>query len=175
MGAAEAGIIAFECPFGHMHVNEENVVLEVIDGEIVVTNLNAFSIPIIRYKLGDAVKVDTKTKCSCGRSSTIITEIEGRVGKKIIGKHKTYPSLTLYYVFKNISLEKGVDIQYQAVQREKGKIDLKVTKKLSLQEEEWIGEQLNMYFADDLSVSIFENQEIHDKKGKLKDFVTEID
>ena len=37
-GATEAGIIAFECPEGYMHINMENVILEEVDGEAVVTN-----------------------------------------------------------------------------------------------------------------------------------------
>ncbi len=171
-GSAEAGIIAYECPKGHMHVNEENVILEVIDGQAVATNLNAFSLPIIRYKVGDAVQINRESECGCGRKSAIITEIQGRVGKKIIGHNSTFPSLTLYYVFKNISLEKGVDIQYQAVQTQKGKLDLRVTRMLSELEKQWIKKQCTDYFGDDIHVTIKEDEQIHDKKGKLKDFVS---
>jgi len=174
-GSAEAGIIAFECPFGHMHVNEENVILEVVDGQAVATNLNAYSLPIIRYKVGDAIALDETTKCECGRQSTIVKEIQGRVGKKIIGKESNYPSLTLYYVFKNISLEKGVDIQYQAVQQERGKLDLRVTRTLTTDERNWIKQQCENYFRKDVDIRILENEDIHDKKGKLKDFVSTLD
>ena len=48
-GAAEAGIIAFECPEGNMHVNMETVIVEQVDSKILVTNLTSRSFPIIRY------------------------------------------------------------------------------------------------------------------------------
>ncbi|MDO9039719.1 MAG: phenylacetate--CoA ligase family protein, partial [Lutibacter sp.] len=52
-GAAETGIIAFECPKGKMHLNMEGVIVEEIDHEIVVTNLQMHAFPVIRYRLGD--------------------------------------------------------------------------------------------------------------------------
>lgn len=174
-GSAEAGIIAFECPHGHMHINEENVIVEEVDGNAIVTNLNAYSLPIIRYNTGDAIKLDLTTNCKCGRKSKIITEVLGRVGKKIQGKNNTYPSLTFYYIFKNISLEKGSNIQYQAIQKKKGEVDLKVTSALNQNELNWIKEQAQSYFKGDLDIRIMQNQTIHDKMGKLKDFITELD
>ena len=174
-GSAEAGLIAYECPNGKMHVNEENVILEVIDGQAVATNLNAFSLPVIRYKVGDAITINQNALCVCGRKSAVIEEITGRIGKKIIGYHSSYPSLTLYYIFKNISLLKGVNIQYQAVQTQQGKMDLRIPKSLSEQEKRWIMDECNTYFGDDVSVAILENVSIHDKKGKLKDFISDLD
>lgn len=173
-GSAEGGIHAFECPKGHMHINEENVIIEEIDGEAIVTNLNAFSLPVIRYKIGDAIKISDSNVCTCGRNSRVILEVEGRVGKKIIGRNQTFPSLTLYYIFKNISLKHGADIQYQGYQSEAGRLELRVTKNLSSSERKWINEQCENYFADDMEVSIKENQNIHDKKGKLKDFISDL-
>ena len=174
-GAAETGIIAFECPHGKMHVNEEGVIIEEKNGEAIVTNLNAYSIPVIRYKLGDSIILNDKEQCSCGRKSRIIDEVIGRVGKKILGKIDKYPSLTLYYIFKNISLSKGVDIQYQGFQSKKGVLELKITKSLSKEERSWITEQKRKYFKNDLDLVLLENQQIHDKKGKLKDFITELE
>src|SRR5690606_4032961 len=66
-GAAESGIIAFECAEGSMHVNMETCIVEVENGEILVTNLVSRSFPIIRYRLGDYIELDTHTKCLCGR------------------------------------------------------------------------------------------------------------
>ena len=174
-GSAEAGLIAYECPNGKMHINEENVILEVIAGQAVATNLNAFSLPIIRYKVGDAITINQNAICACGRKSAVIEEITGRVGKKIIGYKSTYPSLTLYYIFKNISLQKGADIQYQAVQMQQGAMDLRIPRTLSLNERNWIQVECIKYFADDVTVEILENTSIHDKKGKLKDFISDID
>mgnify|MGYP000282295428 CR=1 FL=1 len=47
--AAEAGLIAFECPVGNMHINVEHVYVEVDESdEILVTNLYSHYFPIIR-------------------------------------------------------------------------------------------------------------------------------
>jgi len=56
-GAAETGIIAFECPYGNMHINMEGVIVEEVNNEIIVTNLQMKSFPIIRYQLGDYIKL----------------------------------------------------------------------------------------------------------------------
>jgi phenylacetate-CoA ligase len=174
-GAAEAGIIAFECPNGSMHINEENVFIETDqNNEIIVTNLNSFVFPIIRYKLGDYVKVAPYTHCDCGRQTDIITEIEGRVGKKIFGKSKSYPSLTLYYIFKNIALKYGHELQYQGFQKIKGHIDLRFPISISINQEKVIYLECLNYFNNDIDVNILSNYDIHDKKSKLKDFISEI-
>ena len=77
-------------------------VLEEENGEIIVTNLLSRSFPIIRYKLGDFVRLASSDfKCSCGRAHPVILDVLGRVGKNVLGKKSIYPSLTFYYVFKN--------------------------------------------------------------------------
>ena len=175
-GAAETGIIAFECPQGSMHINEENVIVEQDEnGDIIVTNLNSFSFPIIRYALGDRVKIKSFEKCSCGRQSDIIEEIEGRVGKKIIGFINQYPSLTLYYVFKNLALKYNIQLQYQGFQIKKGELELRFPVVLEENVEKLILSECKNYFHDDLKVNVVPQYEIHTKKSKLRDFITEID
>ncbi len=173
-GAAESGIIAFECPEGHMHIFMENVIVEVEEGEIIITNLNAKSFPIIRYKLGDFVKLSDE-KCDCGLQHPIIEEVMGRVGKKIYGKENIYPSLTFYYVFKNIALGKGVNLNYQAVQKEKGKLIIKIEQELDKETKGFVELEMSKYFSDDIDYAIEDNQELHVMEGKLKDFISEID
>ncbi|WP_394676737.1 phenylacetate--CoA ligase family protein [uncultured Sphingobacterium sp.] len=174
-GAAEAGIIAFECPHGSMHINSENVIVEVIDGEIIVTNLISKSFPILRYRLGDKVTLaDPNFKCACGRKHPVILDVLGRVGKNIIGKENSYPSLTLYYVFKNLALNKNVTLNYQAVQHEKGKSILKIEQN-SPEYFEDINVELKKYFADDVEFEMKFGQKLHEMDGKLKDFITTID
>ena len=173
-GAAETGIIAYECPHGKMHINDENVVFEVIEGEAVVTNLNAYSLPILRYKLGDAIVMDKEQMCSCGRQSAVIKEVQGRVGKVIRGKIKSYPSLTLYYIFKNLALNHGILLQYQGVQNQIGSMDLKISDAISDADKDHLRHEINKYFGSDVDVSVYDGVEIHDKSGKLTDFKTSL-
>jgi len=175
-GAAEAGIIAFECTEGNMHLVEEGVYVEVDQNkEILITNLVSKSFPIIRYKLGDAVEMEEETyQCPCGRSHRIIKEITGRVGKNILGKSKVFPSLTLYYIFKNIYFEFNKSIDYQAVQVEKGKLEIYTLYKLSETEKEWILIQSGKYFKDEVDLIFKVSESFRMEKGKLKDFISKL-
>lgn len=174
-GAAEAGIIAFECPEGSMHINSENVIVEIVDGEIIVTNLISKSFPILRYKLGDKVTLAPPDfECACGRKHPVIRDILGRVGKNIVGKANSYPSLTLYYVFKNLALNKNVTLNYQAVQNEKGRSILKIEQN-SPEYLDDVKSELNKYFGDDVEFEVEFGRKLHEMDGKLKDFITTID
>ena len=82
IGASEVGPYGFECHLqpGGVHVNELEFICEVIDpasteavnsgemGELVLTNLNRWGFPVIRYRTGDLVKLSKEKTCSCGRS-----------------------------------------------------------------------------------------------------------
>ena len=84
----EAGYLALQCPKQpHYHVQAENVFLEVVDhngrackpgevGRVLVTCLNNFATPLIRYEIGDYAEVGEP--CSCGRGLPVLTRIMGR-------------------------------------------------------------------------------------------------
>lgn len=87
-GCGEIGTIAHECEEFGFHINCENVLLEVVDrrgkpcppdtpGEIVVTDLTNFSMPLIRYRIKDWGEL-TSESCKCGRSLTVIKRVYGR-------------------------------------------------------------------------------------------------
>lgn len=80
-GTTETNAIAYMCPFGHMHVLEDNVYLEVDHGDFgkaLVTSLTNHVFPLIRYEIGDILKLKECSDCKCGQSGLIIEEISGR-------------------------------------------------------------------------------------------------
>lgn len=94
-GANEVGGIAFECPYGHMHVLEDNVAVYIenstpnesdveYSGEIYVTSLHNSISPIINYSLGDRVKYKHFIDCPCKDKSNIIEVVLGRINEEII-------------------------------------------------------------------------------------------
>ena len=173
-GAAEAGIIAFECPKGGLHINEETCVVEVINDEILVTNLVSYSFPVIRYKLGDYVYLSAE-KCRCGRSHRLIKDVLGRVGKNIYGRFNNYfPSLTLYYIFKRMALEHNINLNYTAIQNIKGNLIIKIKEDIGYKVHALIKQIANDYFADSVEIDIISGVEIHDHQQKLKDFTSTI-
>ena len=86
--ASEAGVIAFECASGRLHLNADWYVLEPVDEEhrlvppgepsrtVLLTNLTNRVQPVIRYELGDSITFGTDP-CPCGRLLPTI-RVEGR-------------------------------------------------------------------------------------------------
>jgi len=60
-----------------MHVFEDQTLVEVVGGRLVVTSFLRRSQPLIRYELGDLAALDTGP-CPCGRSFARLTAVEGR-------------------------------------------------------------------------------------------------
>ncbi len=170
-GAAESGIIAFECPHGSLHNFWQNVIIEEVDNEIIVTNLVSDSFPIIRYKLGDYVTIDSSTNCHCGRNGVIVKDIAGRVGEKILGHNHSYPSLTLYYVFKNLN-QIGIQLNYTAVQRVKGELELSVEQKVDKKSRMKLLAEFEKYFNNDVIVYLKDSVRIKTESKKQKDFIS---
>jgi phenylacetate-CoA ligase len=88
-GSHEFNLLAWECPRGGpYHTCDDGTVIEVVrdgrparqgeQGEVVATNLHAFAVPFIRYRLGDLVTMGART-CTCGQPFSTIGAIEGRV------------------------------------------------------------------------------------------------
>lgn len=175
-GSTESGIIAFECPSGSMHINMEGVYVEQDpeDLGILVTNLQSFSFPSIRYKLGDQVALAPETfRCPCGMQSPVIYEVTGRIGKKILGQIQNYPSLTLYYIFKNIYFNNDRKIDFQAHQFEKGKLEIWLKEPITPELKKLILNESKNYFSD-MVLILTENHNFRQKGGKLRDFVSHI-
>lgn len=172
-GAAETGVIAFECPEGNMHITMENVIVEEIGNKIYVTNLYSYSLPIIRYELGDYILLDKKTKCKCGREHYIIKEVTGRIGKKIYGIESFYPTITLNYIFKNIALSHDIALAYFGKQYEKGKLILEIIEEETYSKEnisKYIYNESEKYFKSDMAIEIKFLKSIESNNKKVKDF-----
>ncbi len=94
-GCNEFCNIAEECDqHDGMHINADGLYVEVVDpagnplppgelGEIVVTSLDNFAMPFIRYRIGD-MGVLAEGECDCGRGLPRIREIAGRTCDMIV-------------------------------------------------------------------------------------------
>jgi len=83
-GCGEIGSVAFECNHHEgLHVTEERVLMETIeDNQLLLTDLDNFAMPLVRYKNGDGVEC-AENVCSCGRQSTIISRVLGRTADNL--------------------------------------------------------------------------------------------
>lgn len=133
------GGIAYQCETRNgYHVVAECNIVEVIKsngspakpgetGMAVITDLNNYAMPLIRYQLGDLiVQRDKNEVCSCGRGLPLIGAIEGRPQATIIGVNNQYlPGSFFARYFGELD---GKIKQFQVVQHKFGEIDLKLVK-----------------------------------------------
>jgi phenylacetate-CoA ligase len=129
-GCNEIGAMAFECEMGRKHITDEHVILEVVDeagalvwdkpGRILLTDLDNFLTPLVRYEVGD-VGVLTRTPCSCGRKLTVLKALEGRTQDAIRNEAGDKLS-TLFFAgrFRNLKTIHCIQI----IQRSLTRIDL---------------------------------------------------
>lgn len=105
----EAGPVAQQCDeLAGLHVNAECLYVEVEPmpgledgtGEIIITDLVNYGMPLIRYSIGDFGKLSDKT-CTCGRGLPLIESISGRTADVFMapdGRKVMAGSLVLYLV-----------------------------------------------------------------------------
>lgn len=85
----EFNLLAWECSAtGEMHISDYGMILEVLRdgrpvregerGEVVGTNLYAYTMPFIRYRLGDIVTKGSEV-CRCGNPFSTIRAVQGRM------------------------------------------------------------------------------------------------
>jgi len=139
-GSREVGLIASECKVHNgMHINAEHVVVEIVDndnkllpfgqiGDVIVTDLINYGMPIIRYKLGDRAALNDHY-CKCGRGLPLMSNVVGRITDFFIGKngeeiHGEYFTHLLY----------GIPqiLQFQFVQEDIDKLVIKLVAKNNL-------------------------------------------
>lgn len=86
-GSSESWSIGFECEKGNMHLNSDSVIMEIVDdegmpqkdgktGHVLITSLWRYSMPFIRYRLGDRASLGGS--CPCGRGLHVISSLDGR-------------------------------------------------------------------------------------------------
>jgi phenylacetate-CoA ligase len=86
-GATEAGVLFMECEHGRLHPNERHshVDLEPLPGSrrlarVLVTTLGRAWMPLLRYDIGDVVRIAESRDCACGLKSDgpLLERVEGR-------------------------------------------------------------------------------------------------
>lgn len=95
-GSLEFGSMAWECmEHSGYHIDIDNVVMEFVKdgvpapserGEILVTGLLNYAMPLIRYRIGD-IGISSDEMCQCGRGLPLMKAIEGRAGDFLVFPH----------------------------------------------------------------------------------------
>lgn len=73
--------LCVECEAGHFHVHEDQFLVEICEGELVVTTLGREAMPLLRYRTRVAGSL-RRDKCACGRTGAILEpglRLDGRL------------------------------------------------------------------------------------------------
>lgn len=182
-GSRDVGYIAEECEYrSGLHVNMEYLIVEIVDehgnhvkegeeGDILITELENYLMPLIRYRIGDRATRTSKS-CECGRGLQVIPTIIGRNvdiirlpdGNKITG-------LVFPHLLKDFPIR-----EYQIVQKDVERIEVylvlddcadnKVTENIRISLESILyGLDLEMHVVDNIKRS---------SSGKLRSVISEL-
>ncbi len=145
-GCMEVGRLAAECPAHRgLHVNADHVILECLAddhpagpgerGVTVITGLNAFTMPFIRFRLGDYCSpLAADHACSCGSSFPLISAPEGRADDVFrLPSGKMVTSLQFLYAIRRFP---DVD-QFRFIQERRDRILIEIATRTP-----WPGERV---------------------------------
>lgn len=182
-GAAEFGVFAWECnKHQGYHINSDIVLVEAIkdnqqvngeEGEAICTDLTNYTMPFIRYALGDIV-ILSKEKCGCGRSFPLIKSIEGRCDDFL-----TLPTGRLISpVPLRLRLEmiKGID-QYKLIQENENTFNFQIVNGQNFKEAtiEEFKNVLREILGKNIQINVnIVNEILREKSGKMRPIVSKV-
>ena len=178
----EAGYLALQCPqHDHYHVQSEGVLLEVLDtegnpcvpgevGQVVVTPLHNFAMPMLRYAIGDYAEVGAP--CPCGRGLPVLSSILGRERNMLV-----LPNGQRRWPVFGLQLYSGLIRQYQVVQKslESIEVNLVTTRPLTAAENTELHELLIFKLGHPFRIEFSYRDSIpRAASGKFEDFRSEL-
>ena len=160
-GCREFMLMSAECQENkQLHINSDHLVVETVDdsgqaitgqsGDLVVTDLYNYGMPLIRYVNGDRATLINEP-CGCNNPLPIMSSIDGRkldIIKTTSGK--TIPGELFPHLFKEFS---GID-KFQVKQSEISslQISLIINKQFTEQDKVNIAEEINKYANNELQL-----------------------
>jgi phenylacetate-coenzyme A ligase PaaK-like adenylate-forming protein/glycosyltransferase involved in cell wall biosynthesis len=165
-GAREFSGIAYQCgESAEHHVMDESYIVELLVGgkpaapgevgEVVITDLNNFSVPLIRYRIGDlATAVDNAIACPCGRGLSRIGSIQGRTQAIVhCGNGTWLPGTFFHHFFKDYDYAIR---SFQVHQSRKGAFTLRIVKNDQFSDDAFarILNELRQFVGDDSETHI---------------------
>lgn len=120
-GAQEFNCIGYECEYHRLHIQTENVFVEVLeDNSICVTGLMNHVMPLIRYKLGDKGRV-YNCVCQCGNQSPIIEILSSRSNDRCkLMDGRFIEANVFYYIIQSInSWFDDCVLQFKVIRKDK--------------------------------------------------------
>lgn len=174
-GCGEVGSIAHECEHGNMHLMSENLIVETdsssSSGEVLVTDLFNYSMPLVRYRVGDFATL-SEEYCGCGRTLPLISSVHGRAYDLI----KTQRGVLIHpesvmYIFEDIQKKIQAFRQFQVTQESIRHFSVCVvpTERWSSDIRNIIEVAMKKHIGEEISISFKEVEQItREKSGKMR-------
>ena len=185
-GCCEVGLIAFQCPEGGMHLSSENILVEFVQNgkpaepgqmaSIVVTDLDNYQMPLVRYCVGDVGCYGARS-CSCGRGLPLMEVSIGREWDLIRLKDgKTLHPDILHLPHSSSILFENIR-QYKVFQRSLTHFLIQI--EAEPDSESLVMDAYSRFVRDKLGKDVtfefeFVEQIPREKSGKLRYFVSEV-
>lgn len=143
-GSREVSGLAGECNKGQMHTFNFWNYLELLnkdnspvnggeEGKVIVTNLFNYSMPLIRYEIGDVAILGTK-RCACGSPLPTIEKITGRITDHFHLVNGTTVPAEFFIHLIGVVCNKGFIMKFQVIQEDYNKIRILVVPEKKLDE-----------------------------------------
>lgn len=175
--SSEGAPFILECPEGNLHIHSLTGIFEVVDenmqpaleGEILVTSFITKGTPLIRYRIGDRIKLSSNDKkCECGSSYSLVDRIEGRSNDFIYSYEKGKVNLgNLSNSTKDV---KGI-VCFQMIQEKKDCVTLKIvtSNQYNQKEESKFLSAIRERIGDNLKIDLqYVDDILREKSGKFR-------
>lgn len=137
-GSREVPTLAGECKEGLMHIFPYWNFLEILndkylpvkegeEGKVVVTNLFNYSMPLVRYEIGDMAVLGPNC-CSCGNILPTFKKVTGRITDHFVLKDGTSVPAEFFIHLLGVVCNTGQIIQFQVIQEDYDRIRILVVK-----------------------------------------------
>ena len=184
--STESGVIACECEYGKLHINDDWVIVEAVDEnnkpvpdgtmshKVLITNLSNYIQPFVRYEMTDRVIIHSDL-CDCKKTSKWI-EVEGRSDDILIFQNNIRISpMSLYKI-----IEENKEIKsFQLIQKNQDLLELRIIANDRLSAFKLANRDLKVFLKNnDIDVEIIFSEEApkaHPVSGKFKHVFSEIE
>ncbi|MBN1502106.1 phenylacetate--CoA ligase family protein [Candidatus Woesearchaeota archaeon] len=163
-GAAEIMRVAYQCELEQgYHIDTTRFVIELVrngkpaeqgqEGEMVVTNLENYAMPFIRYRIKDSA-VFTSKKCKCGRSFPLLKDIKGRLVDNLVTPSGKIIRIGLFMAV--FSDEHEYVDKFQVIKENQTQVLVKIqpTRRMTRKKLQEIKNRIKEKFGDELEVKV---------------------
>jgi phenylacetate-CoA ligase len=183
-GSNEIRSMAYECEeHNGYHITAENVIIEFIKegeqaspgelGEIIITDLTNYAMPLIRYRIGD-IGIPSDQRCTCGRGLPLMESVEGRSNSFVATKDNRILSSSY---FSELLMEFKYIKQFQIIQKSLNSlhINLVCSEEPTYSEVNHLINSIKNSTKDDMEIKVKQIKTISPaKSGKLQLVISEI-